>query len=81
MSKISYDVEQINHILDREYDNMVRIGWATDRIWWLKKWHKVPEEVANALIEKCTLVLEKNWYGDEPCAAVIEKYLKEAKKS
>jgi hypothetical protein len=69
-------VLNINNILDRESDNVVRLAWATDRIVWLAKFRKIPKALQDALCAKATAIMNGSWYGDEPEETVILDYLK-----
>lgn len=77
MDATARSVLNINRILDRESDNIVRLGWATDRIGWLAKFHKIPKTLQHALCVKATAIMDGSWYGDEPEELVIRNYLKQ----
>lgn len=69
------DCMKINEILEREWDNYVRMSWAANRLCWLKKFRKAPTELLDALMFKCTKLFEHDWYGDEPQEQIIQKHL------
>lgn len=75
MDSTHRSVVQINHIFDREFDNIVRMGWACDRIAWLAKFRKIPAELRDALCAKAIAVMDGSWYGDEPEERTIRAYL------
>ena len=75
MPKIAYDVQHINDILEYKSHDMAQMYYACNRLTWLKKFRKAPIEVVNALVIKCTAVLDGSWYGDEPEERTISEYL------
>jgi hypothetical protein len=73
--KTATSIREINHILDKQSDNIARMGWACDHIAWLHKFKKAPADILNALIVKATAIMEGSWYGDEPEEYTIRAYI------
>lgn len=72
--KTIYDLKLINRILDKCDNSMY--SFVSDRLMWLKKFHRAPEELLDALILKASSTFSKSWYGDEPEEIIINRYLK-----
>lgn len=72
-------VVNINRILDHNFDNMVQVAWACDRIAWLAKFCKISKELVDALCTKAYAVMRGEWYEDMPEEAIIIKYIKEGR--
>lgn len=74
---IKNSIIEVNRILDRYSDNIVRMGWACDRIAWLDRYRKVPKTLIDALAIKATAIMDGTWYGDEAEEGIITKYILE----
>lgn len=75
MGKTNYDLRYINRILDKA-DNFQELSWAGNRLAWLKKFRKAPNEILDALIAKYIAILDGNWFGDEPEQQIIAEYFR-----
>jgi hypothetical protein len=75
------EILHINYILDKYGDNQIRLSWATDRLVWLKKWKKGDNYILDLLIEKCTLIWQRQWSGDEQIQTEIEDYINMIRKA
>lgn len=73
--KVTTSIKEINRILDRESHKEDRISWVCDRLVWMKKFHKAPDAILDALIIKTTSMLNGVWYGYEPEEHIIKNYL------
>lgn len=71
-------VKQVNTVLDREWQKLPRLCWASDRIDWMFRFHKAPSEVVLALADKCTALFNGIWYGDEPQERIITAFIANA---
>lgn len=72
------EVTRINAELDRypRLTTLDRLCHISDRVVWLRKFHKAPLDICDALIVKITALFEGSWYGDEPEQTIIENYVK-----